>query len=135
MTSHQEPSGLDRELYDLCKEVYRRTKWKAGDWWYERIDPKSLVPLHHLGRQDIGFHVDEFDILCPLYTSDYLLEKLPRVYKDSGGAKWIIKLESPYDDFWNAYYCAGTELQGGSSTPLKALLKLVLALDDAKELA
>ena len=125
---------MDKELFELCKEVYEQTSWKAGDWFYERTDPRSRVPLKTLGRPDVGFHLDNFDRLCPLYTSDYLLEKLPKGIRGD-----YLNIFSAGTTSWYALYgrtttAKETGLYGESDTPLKALLKLTIALHEAGEL-
>jgi hypothetical protein len=95
------------ELFELCEEVKRVTDWGVG-------------------FDDDGIGTP------PLYTSDYLLEKLqdvePRLYfakkTATGRPKWFIT-------------CDSKEYQGFVShadTPLKSLLKLTLALHEAGQL-
>ena len=99
----------DNELFELCKEVYKRTGWEAPDT-YKAED----------GRPEND---------CQAYDSDYLLEKLPfgtELGRDSFA--WIGKWErgagsAPKKQVWQR-----------ASTPLKALLKLTVALDDAGQL-
>ena len=102
----------DQELFELCKEVYERTGWQPTDWQHGDEDGQ------------------------PLYTSDYLLEKLPNKIKGKHSTGWLTL--SPMDkETWGAGYEADhTEHIDDyklewSDTPLKALLKLVIALDDA----
>ena len=52
-----------RELFELCKQVYEATGWKG------------------LGRRYINEPLEKDDWI-PIYTSDYLLEKLPPVVQD-----------------------------------------------------
>ncbi len=78
-------TSVPEELFELCKEVYGRTSWDDDDL------------LHYLGGEvhfKRLFESDMFhlgttrDTYAPLYTSDYLLEKLGHgagVYKDSTG--------------------------------------------------
>ena len=92
------------ELFELCEQVYEVTGWKPTDWQH-------------------GIENGQ-----PLYTSDYLLEKLP---KEIDG--YPITLQAI--NGWQASLCYdGAEdifaHKGESDTPLKALLKLVLALPD-----
>ena len=123
------------ELFELCKEVYRRHQFWAGtdmifgkevgrDW---RIMPLTLrIPKHNR---------------IPLYTSDYLLEKLPPVVQDSydkkfrhiqmwinGDGEAIACYVEPYDKEFRGAYIAE------SDSMLKALLKLTIALSEAGEL-
>ena len=109
------------ELFELCKEVYRRHQFWAGtdmifgkevgrDW---RIMPLTLrIPKHNR---------------IPLYTSDYLLEKLPETYNKQELMLWRSGVSS-----WRAGYSPIESYR--DDTPLKALLKLTIALSEAGEL-
>ena len=117
----------DRELFDLCKQVYEKTGW--GD----------ILQVINLSGQVISTISSIGNVT--LYTSDYLLEKLPRVIQQNSGLssnffftlegglteneKWLVK----YQDIDEGQLVAEC-----SSTPLKALLKLTLALSEAGEL-
>ena len=134
---------MDKELFELCKEVYKRfPEWIADDWYYERTDPKSLVALKVLGVSVIGFGLDDYDVLVPRYTSDYLLEKLP-LYVNGEQEDELSLLKT--DINWGAgyyrvmnsddgiQYLADPDFSVNADTPLKALLKLAIALNDAGE--
>jgi hypothetical protein len=115
---------MDTGLFELCKEVYKRTGWddkKLGAFM------KDVYP----GENPMGiFEVKEpleskyMKTQCPLYTSDYLLEKL-------GNYLELKHFGNTYDvtKYVNEYMFGGH-----ADTPLKALLKLTIALDDAGEL-
>ncbi|MEC5150898.1 hypothetical protein [Cryobacterium sp. GrIS_2_6] len=129
------------ELFELCKEVYEKTGWEDTLQFY---------------RDDEVFAENEYEDYgmaysfrsgndTPLYTSDYLLEKLPK--KVFGVHSYDLELKPIADDLWIALYCPMGELFQPSDqarkpfklwseadTPLKALLKLTLALHEAKEL-
>lgn len=64
----------DLELFELCKEVYKMTGWQ--------IDNPSFFGLQYSGspyETDVHITTDpSADFKSPLYTSDYLLEKLPK---------------------------------------------------------
>ena len=129
------------ELFELCKEVYRRTGWDSTEKCYAFIDEFGdggkhwrVIPLH----ED---NVDDVDDWHPLYTSDYLLEKLPPVVQDSydkkfrhiqmwinGDGEAIACYVEPYDKEFKGAYPAS------SDSMLKALLKLTIALSEAGEL-
>ena len=124
------------ELYELCKEVYELTGWEVG---------LNVI-------RDDGAVFDELSDHClingkefvPLYTSDYLLEKLPPVIfiRTSDGANltailtlWIngdktahVAYMIPFDEQNRGEYARE------SDTPLKALLKLTIALSEEGEL-
>ena len=105
----------DRELFDLCQQVYEKTGW--GD----------ILHVINLTGQVISTISSTGN--ATLYTSDYLLEKLLpitysiQVYRRQTGLidlMWMPQ-KPMYDDVV-------------SDTPLKALLKLTLALSEAGEL-
>ena len=115
-------TALDQELFDLCKEVYEATGWDDN-----KLLPKG-IPAH------LGY--------CPLYTSDYLLEKLPSWYFDTDIEETMVLALMPHmleTDKWIARYETpehrGSEFEAIADTPLKALLKLTLALHEAGELS
>jgi len=102
---------MSDELFELCKEVYKRTEWEHEN--LHRINhSKELI-----GSKD-----------CPLYNSDYILEKLP------GTTLTHYQTGQPNSNprYGVEHAKTGVELFADSST--KALLKLVIALDDAGEL-
>ena len=101
------------ELFELCKDVYEKTGWKPTDWQHGIEDGQ------------------------PLYTSDYLLEKLQSWFCDMGASDFgqfyvtiladacIAKVRSHDEDFSE---------QASADTLLLALLKLTIALSEAGEL-
>lgn len=112
---------MDQELFELCKEVYERTDLVGDAIW------------------------PDGEYRTPLYTSDYLLEKLPnQIEKDGVFYELIMRL--PLDDYRFHYWSdakrerlltdnLGSGFVAVSNTPLKALLKLTLALHEAGELS
>lgn len=136
---------MDTELFDLCKEVYKRTEWglhiTQGQLASYRNDLR-FYKNSNLGDEVTITSEPVYDIRfidpIPLYTSDYLLEKLPkevwldnftpvRLFLDSNG-----KLGGYM--FYYAHVGGVIWELGEADTPLKALLKLTIALDDAGEL-
>jgi hypothetical protein len=125
----------DKELFDLyklCKRVHELTGWEVSDYpddWYMLPRAEGRTALVRM---------------CPIYTSDYLLEKLPasirsKVYADEFAQLVTRKEDSPYDDFespitYFAWYAVvgikncESDLGVCADTPLKSLLKLTLAL-------
>lgn len=91
----------DNELFELCKQVYEATGWDYQNG--------------------------------AVYTSDYLLEKLPKKVEGADWSYWLTL--SPMDgESWDAdYEFEDTEPRHFeyADTPLKALLKLTLALHEA----
>lgn len=122
----------DTELKELCIEVYKRTSWnqtKEAYYYYEfggvKIEPYSSLVEN-----------DDYYMVAPLYTTDYLLPKLKSgagVTKDSDG--YTARRPSNLGVFPVGYK---DPLHGRigwtSDTPVKALLTMIIALDDAKEL-
>ena len=119
------------ELFELCKEVYRRHQFWAGtdmifgkevgrDW---RIMPLTLrIPKHNR---------------IPLYTSDYLLEKLPSpLIFDENDCAIEVRRTKKDKYMWSANirHSYGQYFKQIADTPLKALLKLTIALSEAGEL-
>ena len=122
------------ELFELCKQVYEATGLADTiDYFYLKnngdynVDRASHTQVDH-NWWKLG---SEVPARCfPLYTSDYLLEKLPkdvRIDKDSStiytASKFFFGKNSHTDD-----------IEMGASNPLKALLKLTIALSEAGEL-
>lgn len=111
---------MDTELFELCTEVYKRTAWYGTVNLITKDGPTMIGPM----SEDSP----------PLYTSDYLLEKLPKKL-ESRPAYWLDI--GPFDDStWGARYAVVDDHEWlcAADTPLKALLKLVIALDEAGEL-
>ncbi|NQX14252.1 hypothetical protein HQQ80_21705 [Microbacteriaceae bacterium VKM Ac-2855] len=112
----------DQELFKLCKEVYEKSPaWNDTSqciWNGIVSQPDKTVVDWAIDAKYINY--------SPLYTSDYLLGKLPK----------NTSVEKRYDDC-----VAILDLRPGnypievtSDTPLKALLKLTLALHEAGDL-
>ena len=119
---------MDNELFELCKQVYDATGWKQSlnisqlyEYWDEH-DELCVISIE-----------DADDALVPAYTSDYLLEKLPsNIYliKFTGdkvdGAYRAVRESEPFHP--------KNTMTAHAYTPLKALLKLTLALSESGEL-
>lgn len=143
---------MDNELFELCKEVSAilpitddidyYLRWskpnnvfmKVNRWQYDedsrRYAHKAITPQFNAENE-----------VAPLYTSDYLLDKLPKfspVAKDA--YLTVIEKQTPKDKredfYWTAGYFTGSgwSYTGQSDTPLKALLKLTIELHEAGEL-
>lgn len=107
-----------RELFELCKKVYEATGWKDTEQylWLDDSHHNTHPEWDTIERSshDMGGKG------TPLYTSDYLLEKLPfptEIGRDS--FTWIGKYENRGKQVWER-----------AGTPLKALLKLTLKLHE-----
>ena len=112
------------ELFELCKQVYEATGWKDT---HGRLDDGN-----HTIRNE-GNEVLLGTKQVPLYTSDYLLEKLPSTIKNEldEGDDYLFLYKK--NGSWHADYM-GQFLRCNADTPLKALLKLTIALSEAGEL-
>ena len=134
----------DKELFELCKEVFKlEPKWTTNEAIFrlgERIwvsDHESIPVFEsnenyktkYLKKLNIGEEPKEPYEVAPLYTSDYLLEKLPAatvLHKNKGTGQKGSKGYSAR--------VHGTTDTYASDTPLKSLLKLTIALSEAGEL-
>lgn len=122
----------DNELYELCKEVYEKTGWEdVRDFYHENdtFDEETQT----FKRNGIFSIVERkrADYNTPLYTSDYLLEKLPL---EKGN---YIGLQIWSGGNWGASWQPSRGKRHTSvvaDTPLKSLLKLTIALSKAGEL-
>lgn len=125
------------ELYELCKEVYELTGWKYTIGRFH--DDGSYDG--YVGHRGIAYtpnpqNAEWLPKDIPLYTSDYLLEKLPKKYNNG-----ILLLAITNSTQWGAEYYSFYPPERGaktdvyiSDTPLKALLKLTIDLSEAGEL-
>lgn len=98
-------SNIDNELFELCKEVYEKTEWE-----FDRVETQKDGSMLFF------------------YTSDYLLEKLKRK------AIRVVKVLNTTDTWFVEDVLTPFDSNQVSDTPLKALLKLILALAKAGEL-
>jgi hypothetical protein len=126
---------MDTELFELCKEVDRRTNFSIGLGMFH-FDKDGNVRMRSY-RDGVSYSPERGD--TPLYTSDYLLEKLPTKITHKG-TDYFYYLEMFEDGTFGAGY--GFTDEGGHVdhpkigvlTARKAQLvnlKLVIALDDA----
>ena len=102
-------SNTDTELFELCKKVYKLTGWEAPETY----------------KAEDGNPENDWQA----YDTDYLLEKLPFEEHDlflatNPGVGWWV------DSFDNEINIPRSD----ADTPLKALLKLTIALSDVGEL-
>lgn len=147
---------IDQELFNLCREVFEKTGWgwESGsplthNWYLPHGKAIRAYAAKHHQPQD-------HEAQLPLYTSDYLLENLPeeifneefeyywRFTMKKGLGGYIVDYENRMwvRDHKSSLTSRGIEHESMQSwkepiysdTPLKALLKLWLALHEAGEL-
>lgn len=126
---------MDNELFELCKEVHKKTGWGYEP---DRKTP-DLLSWRHSPITDEYFTVSEaVASICPAYDSDYLISKLPN--KIMGKLLEIYGLDEETGTYFVRYDVMDLvpSNQGWygarADTPLKALLKLTIALHEAREL-
>lgn len=113
-----QPSEVD-ELFELCKEVSDLTGWQIERWFCYSDKKGWTVSDYAHGEKWVS-----------AYNSDYLLEKLPEEYE---GDNFSLSIDTdPHErGKWEAGY---EDLFVNADTPLKALLKLTIALHEANAL-
>lgn len=140
---------MGQDLFNLCKEVYELTEWGLSVTGRRIISYRSSLEFYDVAD---GSVIDRPYIdSIPLYTSDYLLSKLPQFLTIEGydcrlevspagyGRKYSRNYtpKRPHVAPWCATYIDKNQtpirLKSGE-TPLKALLQLVVALKEAKAL-
>ena len=128
------------ELFELCKQAYEATGWKYTIGRFH--DDGSYDG--YVGHKGVAYTPNPQDAEwlpkdIPLYTSDYLLEKLPRAVKFygdpasmSGSGYSYLSIERPVASNWCASYrYEGYPIHCGfGDTPLEALLRLTLKLHE-----
>ncbi len=125
--------GLQEKVFDLTEwgntNLYLCYEWDVNGYrtGEKAIEHKSLIEMESAEKH----------IIQPYYNSDYLMDKLEEQH-------YQLRLEHNHADMtWYAYF-AGKELHNlfdndddwsiAGNTPLKALLRLVIALAEAGEL-
>lgn len=122
---------MDEELLELYKQVYEATKFETGEWF--EITENLIVTDEdkYIMEQDT---VDTPYDFTPRYTSDYLLEKLatPLIFDNNDCAIEVRRTKGDkYKWSANIRHSYGQYFKQVSDTPLKAILKLVIALGNA----
>jgi hypothetical protein len=137
------------ELFELCKEVYKRfPEWNDTLAVYEQTagipEGKPYIAYPELERKWGLWGTQELKKHTPLYTSNYLLEKLQQLANTDRNQLHLFTNT-------NNGYSAKMTISGGSygeedyhwyeisdgyrhRTPILALLKLTIALSEAGEL-
>lgn len=126
---------MDDELFRLCRSVYKATGWTGTN--------QVIGIYYQISEVDVKYGI--FDrsekrkepVDTPLYTSDYLLEKLQEVgFNDGPSQGLVLEYVHKGHGIWGwrchfpgYYYKYGNdEWIGFDPIVLKALLKLCLAL-------
>ena len=148
---------MDEELHQLCKEVYKLTGWNHTEfmWVAPPLNDTDYKIMHKSELHELNDyikHPETIDKMCNstfCYDTDYLLEKLPRylrLQRDDMDypQKFAFKLRASTKDTnnWRAGYYntpkkqvfQNLSIDCHADTPLKALLKLTIALSEAGEL-
>jgi hypothetical protein len=125
---------MDTELFELCKSVYEKTGWDETDKFWHSLISHDMKSWSEYKLQDYK-PASLFGMrIVPLYTSDYLLQKLRDCNEFSlftNGTVWQARyLGKPQEEWANIPQWQSKE----ADTPLKALLKLTLELHEAGEL-
>ena len=115
------------ELFELCKEVYERLEWQIDDATWIVGDENGDLFILTKEVEAQGY----YDYYAPLYTTDYLLEKLPNyiyLQQSADGKSWRASQLQPTElrTAENAYQSINTS----ADTPLLAILKLTLKLHE-----
>ena len=117
----------DTELFELCRKVFAETSFDSKtEYWLH--DGSGTVRARDMNSEQY------MTATVPLYTSDYLMEKLPnQLHKDS--RIHYLTLSAKYGDEFKANYITPTGvlyffMEPGENTSLKALLRLTLALKE-----
>lgn len=129
----------DKELFGLCKQVHEKTKWDGTDFtywgWFDSYP--DIVITSEVNEK----FTKKEDYRVPLYTSDYLLEKLPPVIQDPDDKIfkhiqiWINGDKSTHAGYVEPYAHDDKVAYAQESDKMcKTLLKLTSALLEAGEL-
>lgn len=137
------------ELFELCKQVYEATGWDDTDKVFSKVINRRAGSVTSVGRgykatrKTDGYVVrvvrrdNRQKYTIPLYTSDYLLEKLPFFHEYWNGGNeagyltvkhWAVRSEAGYWEENGDRKPDNKFTSGYADTPLEALLKLTLKL-------
>jgi len=150
----------DKELFDLCKRVYGLTGWDDTPFTYKRLMTSHTLKWKEwfIADYNNGKWNDVGEQSIPLYNSDYLLELLPdalhspslniayRLCMKKIGKGYFYEYSNHpwFRDMKSVFSRKGYDTNDDrlayaikpvtADTPLKALLKLTIALHEAGEL-
>ena len=134
----------DTELYELCRKVYELTEWGKSrdltDFYFNKryVDEKIGFRYEIDHYSDVAREASHITLklrnglAVPLYTSDYLLEKLPGEFDNYYiDLSWSGKKNGWFASYFTNDYTPDRPIekyQCSAGTPLKALLALVISL-------
>lgn len=105
-----------------CKRLYELSGWKDTDFgWLAHSDWETGDWSHELTK------LEKKRWVAGAYDLGYLLRKLPAVYEEHLGARWIFKLDQEAEGVWAAYYVS-KRLEGNADTPEDAACLLAIKL-------
>ena len=127
------------ETFELCKQVHELTGWQPTDYF----DGEYVITQEDA---DAGGYDD--GQLLPLYTSDYLLERLPYTQSKKSTARtnrlyylsivaghstgsWLAgyhRIDNRRSESVPYWWGVRSIIVGEADTPLKSLLKLTISL-------
>ena len=124
-------TGVARRSMMMCKQVYEATGWS------QEADISLLYKYWDDYDELCVISIDDADDeLVPAYTSDYLLEKLPKKIKRDSSTGWLVLSPMDSQGAWSVGYEPDhTEhiddypMEWGES-PVAALLRLTLKLHE-----
>jgi hypothetical protein len=123
----------DTETMELCKAVFERLGWDFlevdpyREWsqeWCEWGNGVKIEPMTHHKKTMFGVNGR---FICPAYSLEYVLDKLPYVTLENHGIRNEIKNTT----YWKIFTLDVPVVTCEAPTSLQATLKLVLALADA----
>lgn len=134
----------DKELFNLCREVYELTGWNnqelLGGWIEDQFEgPNNLGTFTTKDQTETIL----FKLICPLYISDYLLEKLASDYSIEATVRYVSHntqdaLYRYMIDKLGKFVAFTPDMPMGKypvgDKPAIPLLKLTIALSEAGEL-
>lgn len=135
---------MDNKLFEICKEAYKRfPEWSEPKEWFGYVTENAKRHDDYAPLRVDYEEGNNIEWIAPLYTSDYLLGgKIPPVIQSdydkkfkvlqiscNGDGSFSLAYVEPYDKEFRGEY-----IVNGDKDLRIALLKLVIALDDAGDL-
>lgn len=108
----------DTASLELSRTLYELSGWYSNPYWYRH--PGGMTSLAPAPDR----YGEQFKKVCPAYSFDYLMSKLPRREPEWGTGihlKWIVRINE-----WSAGYVKGIYTQ--DEDPTNAVCKLAIEL-------